>query len=121
MHLLSRVSRQRAHVPHRKKADGKSSMMIDDAIVGHRNQGTGLGGHWRNDSVGQAAPRPVTTKPQPPLPKVNRPGSDGGSGLRHIDTTRRAALTANLGRIAKVPVQLINAPHLVYLPLITKN
>jgi hypothetical protein len=42
-------------------------------------------------------------------------------GLHHMDTARRATLTENLCRIAKVPVQLINAPHYVYLPLITKN
>jgi hypothetical protein len=42
-------------------------------------------------------------------------------GLRQMDTARRVALAANLGRIAKAPVQLINAPHRVYLPLITKN
>lgn len=42
-------------------------------------------------------------------------------GLRHMDTARRAALTANLGRIADVPVQLVNAPHLVYLPSIAKK
>jgi hypothetical protein len=38
--------------------------------------------------------------------------------LRDMDTARRAALAANLERIAGVPVQLVNAPHLVYLPYV---
>jgi hypothetical protein len=37
-------------------------------------------------------------------------------GLPDMDTARRAALTANLERIADVPVQLVDAPHLVRLP-----
>ena len=42
-------------------------------------------------------------------------------GFRHMETARRAALTAQLERIADVPVQLVNAPHLVPLPYISRK
>lgn len=42
-------------------------------------------------------------------------------GLPHMDTARRAALIANLERIADVPVHLVKAPHMVLLPAITKD
>lgn len=42
-------------------------------------------------------------------------------GLRDMDTARSAALTANLERIADVPVQVANAPHLVPLTYIGKR
>lgn len=37
-------------------------------------------------------------------------------GLHAMDAARRAALAANVERVAHVPVQLVNAPHLVALP-----
>lgn len=42
-------------------------------------------------------------------------------GLPHMDAARRATLTANLERIADVPIRLINAPLTVPLPAIIKN
>jgi hypothetical protein len=42
-------------------------------------------------------------------------------GLRHMDAVRRAALTANLERIADVPVRLVKAPHMVLLQAIIEN
>jgi hypothetical protein len=42
-------------------------------------------------------------------------------GLLAMDPARRAALIANLERVADVPVQLVRAPHMVLLPAITKS